>query len=126
MRVVEDIGNAVMRAKGALHRMHTMPQSPGNASNEAFVEPLNLSRAVVDAMLRVEVTLGVAYELDRYSHNYTIGWCRDTERKLCGVSVYQVEHALPSCGWRPLNPIGVTSILLGLPVPEYGVGGIAR
>lgn len=28
--------------------------------------------------------------------------------------------------WRRLNSVGIASVLLGLAVPDYGVGGIAR
>lgn len=98
-----------MRAKGALHRMHSTPVSLGRSSGDAVtidVVPLNLPCAVVDAMLRVEVTPEVAYEIDRFTYGHPLGFHRDRarERKLCGVSVYQVEHSLPSCGWRIINP----------------------
>lgn len=109
MRVVDDIGNAVMRAKGVLHRMHSAPLPLSDAVVEAVVQPLNLPRAVVDAMLRVEVTVEVAYEIDRFTYGHRLGFHRDRERKLCGVSVYQVEHTLPSSGWRIINPFEARS-----------------
>lgn len=59
----------------------------------------------IDAMLRIEMNwpawLDLAEEMLR---PMWVAHERGREAKFMNVSIYVVEHTLPACGWRIINP----------------------
>ena len=104
MTIIDEIGPALIAEKRFLAKLH-MPLRPV-LSDEMAREAMQCRRTftdndVIDAMLRIEASREVEGELSRFIRVRTS--CEAT--KFMNVTIYFVDHPLPDCGWRIINPM---------------------